>query len=208
MDSKFIVIEWLDGSGKTTQLNIIADRLEKRLIKTHRTAEPTKNTYGKLCREYLSGKPAPKTLCAAVFTADRIDHNTDPDDGINAHLNRGETVLCDRYYYSTLAYQGVDVGMEWLKNLNLGCEDIRKPDLCIFLDLKPEISMQRINTARSSDDIEIYENIPYLTDIRSRFYEVINILKDSENIKIIDASKTIDEVADDIETEILKLYGI
>ena len=129
MDSKFIVIEGLDGSGKTTQTKITAERLEKRLIKTHVTAEPTKNTYGKLCREYLSGRPASKTLCAAVFTADRIEHNTDPDDGINAHLNRGETVLCDRYYYSTLAYQGVDVGMDWLKGLNLGCEDIRKPDL-------------------------------------------------------------------------------
>ncbi len=206
MDSKFIVIEGLDGSGKTTQIKIISDRLEKRLIKTHCTAEPTKNTYGKLCREYLSGRPASKTLCAAVFTADRIDHNTDPNDGISAHLNRGETVLCDRYYYSTLAYQGVDVGMEWLKNLNLGCEDIRKPDLCIFLDLTPEDSMRRISSARSSDDIEIYENIPYLTDIRARFYDVINMLKGDENIKIIDASKTIDEVADDIESAVLDLY--
>ena len=206
MDSKFIVIEGLDGSGKTTQTKIIAERLEKRLIKTHVTAEPTKNTYGKLCREYLSGRPASKTLCAAVFTADRIDHNTDPDNGINAHLERGETVLCDRYYYSTLAYQGVDVGMDWLKGLNLGCEDIRKPDLCLFLDLTPEVSMQRINSARSSDDIEIYENIPYLTDIRTRFYEVINMLKGDENIKIIDASKTIDEVADDIESAVLELY--
>ena len=206
MDSKFIVIEGLDGSGKTTQTKITAERLEKRLIKTHVTEEPTKNTYGKLCREYLSGRPASKTLCAAVFTADRIEHNTDPVDGINAHLNRGETVLCDRYYYSTLAYQGVDVGMDWLKGLNLGCEDIRKPDLCIFLDLTPEVSMQRINSARSSDDIEIYENIPYLTDIRARFYEVINMLKDDENIKIIDASRSIDEVADDIENAILELY--
>ena len=206
MDSKFIVIEGLDGSGKTTQIKIISDRLEKRLIKTHCTAEPTKNTYGKLCREYLSGRPASKTLCAAVFTADRIDHNTDPNDGISAHLNRGETVLYDRYYYSTLAYQGVDVGMEWLKNLNLGCEDIRKPDLCIFLDLTPEDSMRRISSARSSDDIEIYENIPYLTDIRARFYDVINMLKGDENIKIIDASKTIDEVADDIESAVLDLY--
>ena len=206
MDSKFIVIEGLDGSGKTTQTKITAERLEKRLIKTHVTAEPTKNTYGKLCREYLSGRPASKTLCAAVFTADRIEHNTDPVDGINAHLNRGETVLCDRYYYSTLAYQGVDVGMDWLKGLNLGCEDIRKTDLCIFLDLTPEVSMQRINSARSSDDIEIYENIPYLTDIRARFYEVINMLKDDENIKIIDASRSIDEVADDIENAILELY--
>ena len=67
MDSKFIVIEGLDGSGKTTQTKITAERLEKRLIKTHVTAEPTKNTYGKLCREYLSGRPASKTLCAAVF---------------------------------------------------------------------------------------------------------------------------------------------
>ena len=185
MDSKFIVIEGLDGSGKTTQTKIIAERLEKRLIKTHVTAEPTKNTYGKLCREYLSGRPASKTLCAAVFTADRIDHNTDPDNGINAHLKRGETVLCDRYYYSTLAYQGVDVGMDWLKGLNLGCEDIRKPDLCLFLDLTPEVSMQRINSARSSDDIEIYENYGH-THAFLRGYQHVKRRREYKNYRRVE----------------------
>ena len=205
MNPKFIVIEGLDGSGKTTQREIITKTLESRGVKVVCTAEPTDSVYGKMCREYLGGKPAAKTLCAAAFTADRIFHNTDPENGINAHLQRGETVICDRYYYSTLAYQGVDVGMEWLKGLNLGCEDIRKPDLCIFLDLTPEESIKRITSARNAEDIEIYENLEYLKNIRARFYEVINMLKDSENIAVIDASKSVEEVTSDILEHINKL---
>lgn len=205
MEPKFIVIEGLDGSGKTTQREIITKELESRGIKVVCTAEPTDSIYGKMCREYLSGKPASKSLCAAAFTADRIFHNTDPENGINTHLQRGETVICDRYYYSTLAYQGVDVGMEWLKELNLGCEDIRKPDLCIFLDLTPEESIKRITSARNAEDIEIYENLEYLKNIRARFYEVINMLKAGENIAVVDASRTVEEVTADILACIEKL---
>jgi len=207
MQAKFIVIEGLDGSGKTTQREIITKHLTDMGQKVVCTAEPTDSVYGKMCRKYLAGTPAPKTLYAAAFTADRIFHNTDPENGINAHLSRGETVICDRYYYSTLAYQGVDVGMEWLKELNLGCEDIRKPDLCIFLDLQPEESVKRITAARKAEDIEIYENLEYLTDIRARFYEVITMLSDSENIAIIDASKSVEEVTASIKEHIEKLFN-
>ena len=204
---KFIVIEGLDGSGKTTQTKILAAKLRDKGISVVTHAEPTGGEYGKKCREILSGvKKCTKSELALLFTADRIDHNVNDVDGINMHIEKGETVLCDRYYYSTLAYQGVDVGMEWLKTLNLDCEDIRKPDLCIFLDLTPEKSMERIYSNRSADQIEIYETQDYLTSIRKRFYNCLDSLKDSENIVVINADGTIDEVAEKIETAVNAIY--
>lgn len=204
---RFIVIEGLDGSGKTTQTKIITEKLIAKGINVINQAEPTPHEFGRMCREVLSGrKKVTKSQFALLFTADRIDHNINPDDGINMHIGKGDTVISDRYYYSTLAYQGVDVGLDWLMHLNLDCEDIRKPDLCIFLDLLPEKSMERINANRSEDEIEIYENTEYLTSIRKRFYNVIDTLKESENIIVINADGTVDEVAEKIEEAVMKLY--
>lgn len=204
---KFIVIEGLDGSGKTTQTKIITDKLISKGINVVNHAEPTGREYGKMCREVLSGKKkCTKSQLALLFTADRIDHNVNDEDGINMHVDKGDTVICDRYYYSTLAYQGVDVGMEWLRSLNLDCEDIRKPDMCIFLDLAPEKSMERIYANRSADQIEIYETQDYLTSIRKRFYNCLESLKDSENIVVINADGTIEEVAAKIEEAVMSLY--
>lgn len=204
---KFIVIEGLDGSGKTTQTKIIVDKLMKKGINVVNHAEPTNGEYGKICRQILSGnKKCTKSELALLFTADRIDHNVNEKDGINMHINNGDTVICDRYYYSTLAYQGVDVGVDWLKNLNLNCEEIRKPDMCIFLDLTPEKSLERIYANRSSDQIEIYETKDYLTNIRRRFYNCLESMKDSENIVIINADGTVEEVAKKVEKVIMELY--
>lgn len=204
---KFIVIEGLDGSGKTTQTRILAAKLREKGINVVTHAEPTGGEYGRKCREILSGaKKCTKSELALLFTADRIDHNINEADGINMHIDKGETVLCDRYYYSTLAYQGVDVGMEWLKALNLGCEDIRKPDLCIFLDLTPEKSMERIYANRTADQIEIYETQDYLTSIRKRFYNCLDSLKENENIVVINADGTVEEVAEKIENAVNTIY--
>lgn len=204
---KFIVIEGLDGSGKTTQTKILTEKLIKNGVNVINQAEPTPHAFGKMCREVLSGrKKCKKSQLALLFTADRIDHNVNEEDGITQHIQMGNTVISDRYYYSTLAYQGVDVGMNWLMSLNLDCEDIRKPDLCIFLDLTPEKSMARIRANRREDEIEIYENEKYLTDIRKRFYHVIELLKDRENIVVINADGAVDEVASEIEKAVMNLY--
>ncbi len=207
MRGKFIVIEGLDGSGKTTQTKIIVDKLVQKGLEVVRQAEPTGGEYGQMCREALSGtKQCSKSLLALLFTADRIDHNLNEFNGINMNIANGRTVISDRYYYSTLAYQGVDVGINLLKNLNVGCDDIRKPDLCIFLDLPPEKSMERINAGRAPDEIEIYENIQYLTNIRKRFYDVIEMLGDIENIHVINADASVDEVSLAIEDAVMKLF--
>lgn len=202
---KFIVIEGLDGTGKTTHSKIICDKLSALGRKVKVQSEPTCHEFGKMCREALSGKrKCEKSQLALLFTLDRIDHNKNKEDGIEKLIDEGVDVISDRYYYSTFAYQGIDVGVDWLEKINLECSDIRKPDLCIFLDLKPEISMNRINAARDASQIEIYENLEYLTKIRQRFYDVFGNLK-NENIVTVCADDTIENVNEKIFSEIKKI---
>ena len=183
---RFIVFEGIDGAGKTTQL----DRLEKALTEAgtpvFRTAEPTSSDTGKLLRRALSGelKKSPAEL-ALLFTLDRVEHNKE----IETALNEGKTVLCDRYYYSTIAYQGPSAGFDWVKHMNLDCPSIRTPDLCIFLDLSPDESIKRISAR--GEAAEIYETKAQLTNIRDHF---LNTLKTLPNVRIINASGSPAEV--------------
>ena len=110
---RFIVIEGLDGSGKTTQGKLLADRLRAEGKTVVITAEPTGFDGGKKLREALSGK-IKKSECemAVMFVADRIEHNIHKTEGINALVESGAYVICDRYYYSTLAYQGQSTDYE------------------------------------------------------------------------------------------------
>jgi len=169
---KFIVFEGIDGSGKTTQSKLLAERLEKMGKKVVLTAEPTSFSTGKLLREALGGR-IERSECemALMFVEDRIAHNKHPKEGIDALIDSGVTVICDRYYYSTLAYQGQSTDYEWVKSMNLLCPDIRHPDACIYVDLLPEQSLERISKGR--DSVEIYENIDTLTRVREQFLSVI-----------------------------------
>lgn len=194
---KFIVFEGIDGSGKTTQAKALAEYLEARGHRVHLTAEPTSLPTGKLLREALGGK-IKKSECemALMFVEDRIAHNKDAAEGIDALLDAGVTVICDRYYYSTLAYQGQSTDYMWVKAMNLLCPDIRRPDLCIYIDLLPKQSLERISRGR--DSVEIYENAETLTRVREQFLSVIRDLGETDNICIVDGYRAEKDVADDI----------
>lgn len=197
---RFIVIEGIDGAGKTTQIELLAERLRTEGRTVHVTAEPTASVSGGLLRDALGGI-SNRTACemAALFVLDRIFHNVNPN-GINAMLEKGIDVICDRYYYSSLAYQGSQTDFEWVKNMNLGCPEIRIPDLCIFLDLAPEESLKRISKGRTTT--ELYEKLDTLESVRKRFFEVFEILKDRDNVKVIDTTgDSIEEVAEKIFAE-------
>ena len=194
---KFIVFEGIDGAGKTTQINLLAKYLVEQGRAVYCTAEPTETVSGGLLRDALSGVTR-RTICemAAMFVFDRINHNVNPVNGIQKMLADGFDVICDRYYYSSLAYQGSGTDPEWVSNMNLNCPEIMRPDVCIFLDLTPEQSMARINRGRATQ--EIYENEEKLTQVRNQFYRVFEDLKDRDNIKIVDAYRTVEEIHQDI----------
>ncbi len=202
---KFIVFEGIDGSGKTTQARLLAERLSAEGRCVRLTAEPTDLPSGKLLREALGGK-IKKSECemALMFVADRIAHNRDAENGIEALLNRGITVICDRYYYSTLAYQGQSTDYEWVKTMNLRCPEIRRPDICIYVDLLPEQSLERI--ARGRDSVEIYENTETLTRVREQFLSVIRDLGETDNVCIVDGYGTVEEIAEDVAATVASLF--
>ena len=194
---KFIVFEGIDGAGKTTQINLLANYLREEGRAVYCTAEPTETVSGGLLRDALSGATR-RTICemAAMFVFDRINHNVNPVNGIQKMLADGFDVICDRYYYSSLAYQGSGTDPEWVGNMNLNCPEIMRPDICIFLDLTPEQSMARINRGRATQ--EIYENEEKLTQVRNQFYRVFEDLKDRDNIQIVDAYRAVEEIHQDI----------
>ena len=199
---KFIVFEGLDGSGKGTQAGLLLKELKCQGINAVLTAEPTSSSTGGMLRDALGGF-VKRDACelSALFLLDRIFHNTNEINGIKKYLDAGIDVICDRYYYSSFAYQGIDADLEWVMDMNLNCKEIIRPDVCIFLDISPDDGDKRLSADRT--EREIYENTDTQKKIRKRFFEVFDLLKDTENIKIVDASRTVSEVSADI----IKIYN-
>ena len=201
----FIVFEGIDGAGKTTQVDLLAQNLASLGREVSLSAEPTTLATGKAIRRALSGEEK-KSECemAAMFVLDRIAHNINSETGIRALTERGIDVISDRYYYSSLAYQGTATDYEWVKTMNINSPEIRRPDLCIYLDLLPEQSLERISRGRES--LEIYENLEKLTAVRAKFLSVVEDLRcDGESIYVVNAARAAEDIAKEI-FEIVKKH--
>ncbi len=197
MRGKFIVLEGVDGAGKSTQLALLAARLRELGRKVELTAEPTSSALGGLLRDALSGlTPRSSGELAALFLADRVAHNENPVSGIKKALSQGTDVLCDRYYYSSFAYQGLDSEEDWVYEMNLNCPAIQTPDLCVFLDLDPERCEERMT--ERGERPEIFENREALRRTRERYQRVFERLAGRENIRIVDADAPAEKVSERI----------
>ena len=189
----FIVFDGMDGTGKTTQMRLLCEKLRSLGMETVLTAEPSTSPDGQTLRRALSGKePANNSRMAALFLIDRIGHNAE----IEGWMAEGKTVISDRYYYASMAYQGQGDDFEWVARMNLDCPHIRKPDGAILLDMNPEDSMARIRAGRTSDELEIYETVAQQEKIRARFARVTEYLKDEDLILTVNAAGTVEEVAE------------
>ncbi|HDN83378.1 MAG TPA: dTMP kinase [Candidatus Altiarchaeales archaeon] len=177
----FIVLEGIDGSGKSTHSKLLGDFLRERGYNVLLTSEPTNGKIGMLIREILAGKEKvdPKTL-ALLFTADRYEHI---EKEIEPALKENKIVISERYYHSTIAYQSAQgVEKEWLFQLN---RFAIKPDLVIVLDLKPEVALKRVKSR------EIFEKEGFLRKVREHYLSF-------EDVSIVDGNKIIEEVQKDI----------
>lgn len=201
----FIVIEGVDGSGKTTQSELLSAYLRGLGRKVHHTAEPTATGLGGMVRDGLGAEhPRTSDELAAMFLADRVAHNVSQKSGIRRYVEGGTDVVCDRYYYSSIAYQGVDGSLEWVADMNLNCQSIMKPDICIFIDLDPEKCLEHIRAGRSH--FEIYEeNAAVISETRRRYGIVFDMLAGRDNIVIVDGARSREEVFADIRAAVEKL---
>jgi dTMP kinase len=200
----FIALEGIDGSGKSTQTKLLAEQLTRQGHKVYTTFEPTDSAIGSILRNILKGETkADYRTIAGLFVADRLDHLLNDVNGIVKKLDEGFTVITDRYYFSSYAYQGAHVNMDWVIQANSMSAEILRPDVNIFIDVSPQVSMQRINSNRNN--VELYETLENLQLIRTKYLEAFEKLKFEENIVIIDGNRSLDLIGKDIWLEVSKI---
>lgn len=189
---RFIALEGLDGSGKSTQAGRLQAFLEEKGFCCSLDCEPTDRPTGRLIREILKGEQtADARTLALLFAADRLEHVTG-ENGISARLERGEHVISDRYYFSSYAYQMADMPFCWVRTLNEPSAALCRPDLHIFIDTDPTDCLSRIYQNR--DRTDLFENRSRLVKTRENFLWVINELRQQERVCVIDGNADSDTV--------------
>jgi dTMP kinase len=144
----FVTFEGLDGSGKTTQLQLLAERLRADGTEVVVTREPGGTELGEAIRDLvLHGGDVAPWAEAALYAASRAQH---VEEVIRPALVRGAAVLCDRYLDSSVAYQGVarGLGLERVLELNLAAVGGLLPDLTFLLQLDPVVAGARMSAER------------------------------------------------------------
>lgn len=201
---KFIAFEGIDGCGKSTQAKRLADRLIQKGDTVHLTAEPSTRPIGKMIRDIFAHKmDADDRTIAALFVADRLDHVINHEEGILANLEKGITVICDRYYLSSYAYQGSLVPLDWVMNANALCVELAKPTIHIYIDIPVELSFERLQNSRAV--LERYETMENLKRVRDMYIKVITLLKEQEHLVILDGTKSVKAIAEDVWEEVRRL---
>lgn len=193
----FIAFEGIDGSGKSTQIRLLGERLKEEGICCYATMEPTDSPIGSLIHQIMTGRiKTDNKVIAALFAADRLDHLLNDVDGIMHKINEGITVLTDRYYFSSYAYHSVDMPMDWVIRANEQSSNILRPTVNIFIDIDPDAAMERI--AKNRFHQELFEKKSRLVKVREKYMEAFEKLKDVENIVIIDGNRSQEEIAEEI----------
>ncbi len=191
---KFIVLEGIDGSGKSSQTGPLVKRLEGLGVPCRDTREPTGGPVGSLIRQIFTGRvTADNRVIAALYAADRIDHLVNEVDGLCAAIDSGITVVSDRYYFSSYAYHSVDMDMEWVIQANAVSAGLLRPTLTVFLDVPVETALERIRKNRFVE--EIFDREDRLRKTRELYFQAFDRLRDVENVAVVDGSGTPDEVS-------------
>ena len=164
---KFIAFEGIDGSGKSTQVKRLGAYLRDMGHKVHTTCEPTDSPIGRMIRDIFNHRmEGDQRVIAALFVADRLNHLLNSTDGILKKIKEGYTVITDRYYLSSYAYHSIhNIDLDWVIQANSLSADLLKPDLHLFIDIDPEVSMLRLASGRQN--IEMYETLDNLKKNRS-----------------------------------------
>lgn len=206
-----ITLEGIDGSGKTTVLEMISSRLAKSVPMRRFifTAEPTKGDAGKILRARLTdGTKESGDLLRVrkmeellLFMADHSDHLASV---IIPSLNDGAVVISDRYADSTAAYQGVTLrgivpdSVKWIMDLRAPWDIV--PDRTLLFAIDPAVAIERI---RSRENMEKFERLDFLKEVDANFRRIAAL--DTDRFVIIDASRDIEEVAKDAFLAILNI---
>jgi dTMP kinase len=191
----FVTFEGIEGSGKSTQARLLYQRLLDSKTDVLLTREPGGTELGANIRKMIleSGKvyPAAELL---LFLADRNQHINEV---ILPALDRGATVICDRYYHSTYAYQGDARNMDWntVKLLNDFAIEGLKPDLTFLIDIPVEVGFERKKTNDLGLDRIEKEDVSFHNTVRKAY---LKLGKEEKMIVVIDGSKNEDEIRKEV----------
>lgn len=185
----YIVFEGIDGTGKTTQIQLLKEWLEANGFEVETMVEPTDSEVGKLIRRILQRPDANdedvQRVLALLFAADRMF--------IMDKLNDdSKIIISDRSFISSLAYQEP---IEWVEEIN---KYAKRPDLLILLDLDVKKSV-----ARTSGK-DTFENEEFLTGVRDNY---LDLVKNYEH-QIIDANNGVNKVSSDIKKAVAPYLGL
>ena len=198
---KFIVFEGIDGSGKSTQIQLLTERLKKEGIYCYTTMEPTDSPIGSLIHQIMTGRiKTDNKAIAALFVADRMDHLLNDVNGIVAKISEGTTVISDRYYFSSYAYHSIDMPMDWVIQANELNRNLLQPTVSLFIDVDPDIAIKRI--AKNRVHQELFEKKSRLVRVREKYYEAFKKLEDVENVIIVDGNQSQEVIAEEIWSKI------
>jgi len=190
-----VVIEGIDGSGKSTVAKKLKEELEKRGYKVYLTSEPTNGPVGQIIRKILKKeivideKFLPHVL-TLLYTADRYYHQKE----IREALEKYDYVILDRYYHSTIVYQHFlqDIPLSFILDMH---KFVIRPDIVFVLDISPKTALKRLEKSREIK--EYFEEKEKLEKLREGYLKLKDILKD-EKIVYINAEKNLDDVIKEI----------
>jgi dTMP kinase len=193
----FIVLEGLDGAGTTTQAGLLAQRLRGTGHPVWETSEPTMGPVGRLIRRVLSGEVVitPESL-AMLYAADRHHHLYEPEEGIIART-RSDWVVCDRYLFSSLAYQSVQCDYGLVYDLN---RRFPLPRHLVFVEVAPEETEER-RKGRSTADI--FENLGFQRSVYQLYHRALEEFSDTDMIiHMVDGSGSPQHISEQVWKEL------
>ncbi|MBX8994488.1 MULTISPECIES: dTMP kinase [Staphylococcus] len=200
--SKFITFEGPEGSGKTTVIREITQRLESEGWEVVVTREPGGVKTGEDIRKILlEGEAIDDRSEALLFAASRREHLVNK---VLPALREGKVVLCDRYIDSSLAYQGYarGIGVEEVRSINEFAINGLYPDLTLYLDIRASVGIQRINDNQRTQNRLDREKLDFHEKVVEGYRQIIH--NEPNRFAVINAEQSIEEVVNSAYESIIK----
>ena len=194
----YIVLEGIDGAGKSTQTELLNDWLTGKGYRTKKIVEPTTSDIGKVIRKELLNPESTNDInqqrLTLLFAADRL---TLKKEILDAKDSKDIIIISDRSFYSSICYQNnSSVDKDWIYEVNLHTP---RPDLTILLDLDEKEAITRC------DREEAFENIQFLEKTRKNYLDLLEI---EDNIVVVDSKDSLNDVQEKIRKIVQEKLGL
>lgn len=191
---QFIVLEGLDGAGTTTQMNLLEKKLNAHNKAVWKTFEPTDKETGKIIRRVLRKEfTLEAETTAGLYAADRYEHIYGKE-GIVEHQKQGDIIVCDRYLFSSLAYQTPLCGFDFVWNLN---KEYPLPEHLFFIEVPVNTCQKRMKSR--GGEVELFDAEEYQIKVYEAYLKALDMYKEtSMKVHRIDGSVSPEEISERI----------